>query len=385
MGARWTLRSAVVAVSILAGVVSTPSAGIAGTPWTIDETPDPGGAYQSHAILATTAISPTDAWAVIAAGCTPTTFLHWDGAVWSEVPGPSPGSCRMFHGMDAVSTDDVWAVGFVPNQRGNHRTLIAHWDGEAWTRIPSPNRGDGRVSNDLYAVSARSATDAWAVGRTWDGTEQKTLTLRWNGERWSIVPSPSPGTGFYGSELSGVSATSAKHAWAVGWYTGRRTLILRWNGQRWRQVDSPNPGQSPTLFGVTSTSRDNAWAAGFYSKSGDTRTLIVRWDGDRWRRVASPNAGIGDDRSDWLNDIAAASADSAYAVGWWWNGNARRTLVLRWNGTAWSLQDSPNVAGRWNELRAVSAVPGAAFAVGSSRSDVPPNQHKDWTLSMHCC
>jgi len=288
--------------------------------------------------------------------------------------------------MAAAGSGDVWAVGSVPNGRGVHRTLIVHWNGTAWSRIPSPNRGDGKVENVLHAVAATSSNDAWAVGASWDGTERRTLTLRWNGTRWSLVPSPSPGASYPGSQLLGVTAVSPSHAWSVGVYDApgrpKRTLILRWNGERWIKVASPNPGQSPWLVGVAATSRKNAWAAGTYLDGSDNRTLIVRWNGERWSKVASPNAGTGD-RSDWLNDVTATSGTAAWAVGWYWDGTRRRTLVQRWNGTRWSITPSPNVAGRWNQLQAVAAASAdAVFAVGSAREAVPPNQVRYHTLGM---
>jgi hypothetical protein len=57
-----------------------------------------------------------------------------------------------------------------------------------------------------------------------------TVILRWNGAAWKRVPSPSPRPS---AELSGVAATSANNAWAVG-STGGKTLILRWNGKTWK-------------------------------------------------------------------------------------------------------------------------------------------------------
>jgi hypothetical protein len=57
-----------------------------------------------------------------------------------------------------------------------------------------------------------------------------TVILRWNGTAWKQVPSPSPAPS---AGLSGVAATSASNAWAVG-NTGSTTLILRWNGTAWK-------------------------------------------------------------------------------------------------------------------------------------------------------
>ena len=64
--------------------------------------------------------------------------------------------------MTAVATDDVWAVG---NSYfgGLQRSVVEHWDGENWTVVPSPN--DGPFLNWFVSISATSADDIWAVGQ----------------------------------------------------------------------------------------------------------------------------------------------------------------------------------------------------------------------------
>jgi hypothetical protein len=54
--------------------------------------------------------------------------------------------------------------------------------------------------------------------------------VHWDGTAWRRVPSPSPGTF---ASLSGVAATSATNAWAVGGADAGKTLILHWNGTAW--------------------------------------------------------------------------------------------------------------------------------------------------------
>jgi len=71
--------------------------------------------------------------------------------------------------------------------------------------------------NALTGVAATSAHDAWAVGRSVTGTVHNTLILYWNGTKWARVPSPAPGSS---SDLLAVAATSASNAWAVGGFTG---------------------------------------------------------------------------------------------------------------------------------------------------------------------
>jgi len=102
--------------------------------------------------------------------------------------------------------------------------------GRAWAPVtPNPSL----TYNFLQGVSAVSARDAWAVGSYNDTTTgaSKTLILHWNGTAWRQVKSPNPGPVF--SELHGVSAVSGSDAWAVGDYWNRTgtaydSLILHW-------------------------------------------------------------------------------------------------------------------------------------------------------------
>ena len=53
-----------------------------------------------------------------------------------------------------------------------------------------------------------------AVGGNSAGATGQALIVRWNGSSWQKVASPSPSS--IGNVLSGVAATSAGNAWAVG-------------------------------------------------------------------------------------------------------------------------------------------------------------------------
>ncbi len=88
-----------------------------------------------------------------------------------------------------------WAVGFYDvNEIGGSKTLILHWDGTAWTKVNSPNPSCPHYAysdNQLYGVSARSGSDAWAVGDYGDCAfatgRQDTLVAHWNGRAWVNV------------------------------------------------------------------------------------------------------------------------------------------------------------------------------------------------------
>jgi hypothetical protein len=56
------------------------------------------------------------------------------------------------------------------------------------------------------------------------------LILHWTGTAWEQVHSPDPTPG-HGENLTGVTATSARNAWVVGYAGGgRQVLIAHWNG-----------------------------------------------------------------------------------------------------------------------------------------------------------
>jgi hypothetical protein len=46
------------------------------------------------------------------------------------------------------------------------------------------------------------------------------------------------------------------------------TLILRWDGTRWSQVPSPNLSSYNYLLGVDAVSPADAWAVGYKQKDG---------------------------------------------------------------------------------------------------------------------
>ena len=70
-----------------------------------------------------------------------------------------------------------------------------------------------RIEGFRYRAGRTVATDAWAVGRSNNGTTGTSVILHWNGTAWALVPSPNPGpeTGLFA-----VAASSASNAWAVG-------------------------------------------------------------------------------------------------------------------------------------------------------------------------
>jgi hypothetical protein len=343
-----------------------------GITWT--EIPAPRVGSGSNSLQGVAVVAATDVWAVGSYSVhsqaqTQTLIEHYEGSEWAVSASPNvPLGYNTLHGIDALSADDIWAVGSYGYQNtGSYpyfwpATLIVHWDGQAWSYIPSPNIFDGDYGgqNYLEAVAAVSADDVWAVGR-YSANISGALLLRWNGQQWNVH-----GTTF-GGHLRSITAISANDIWAVGSKSatgGDQTLIQHWDGTTWTQIPGPNPGSSNYLFSVDAISANDVWAVGRYRPAGGSvdQTLTLHWDGSTWSMVASPNVGV--DHND-LRGVAAIATEDVWAIGYYGPVGSGQTLAMHWDGQAWSVVPSGNM-GDSSFLTSVDAMsPTDIWAVGN--------------------
>jgi hypothetical protein len=297
---------------------------------------------------------------------TPPTATPACGPAWRGVSTPNQGpTYNSLSSISALSASDIWAAGTYIDEYGQYHTLTERWNGSVWSVVPSPDVTN--YDTFLRGVSAISTNDVWAVGGYRDLVSSVTSTfiIHWNGSSWSIVPSPNPGS--ISTYLVGVSARAANDAWAVGdYFDGITTynLILHWDGTGWTQATTPNPGVNyQTLYSVTSVSATDAWAVGSYYGPFGSLTQTLHWDGSAWTVVGSPN--LGEDIN--LLGVDAISATEAWAVGWYYDGSTEHTLTIRWNGSSWSIVFSPDVVdGQDNYLTSVTMIsPNDIWAVGN--------------------
>lgn len=173
---------------------------------------------------------------------------------------------NVLQGVAVVSANDIWAVGdHATNSSGNYLlTLTEHWNGTKWSIVTSPSPGNGQ--NILQGVAVVSANDVWAVGYYYNLQHYElTLVEHWNGTSWNVVASPNLGTS--NNSLQAVAVVSATDIWAVGSYfkpgPTYQTLTEHWNGTKWSIVPSPNFGNSENdLFGVSTVSATDVWSVG---------------------------------------------------------------------------------------------------------------------------
>ena len=341
---------------------SSPSPIVACAPsWTSVDSPDPedGGSL----LLGVVAVAPDDAWAVGGAGDpqapTSTLAIRWNGAEWDVVPTPNTGSvANSFEAVDALSPDAAWAVGRASNGVGDV-PIVAQWNGAAWANMTLPTE----VSEGaLTGVAAISTDDVWVVGYAGDTElgEERAIALHWNGIVWKAAPvQPAIGGGRTG--LVAIASTASNDLWAVG-YQHNRPVILRYDGHVWARIPSDVPG---AVTGVTALAPDDAWVVGervqhwdgkTWSELGTVRAsgmlrgiaavspndvwavgsraagedavlkpFVQRWDGERWRRLNGD--GIAGAVS--LAGVSALPDGTLLAVGYRDGKSGRSTFTVR--------------------------------------------------------
>ena len=246
------------------------------------------------------------------------------GTAFSLMPAVDRDAPARLEGVAGISQSNVWAVGTASRRDGSHRGWIVRWNGSAWKAVAMPPTAGADAL--LKGVVALSATNVWAVGHTENGslTSSQTLILHWNGTKWSVKSSPSPGTA---GTLDGITAISPTNIWAVGAYSDgghRHTLALHWNGMSWNQATSQDQGSDARLIDVNGTSTSNLWSVG-YSGALVPSPLVERWDGAAWTVHSAPDMSF-------VSAVAALSTTNVWAAGGQYNGSGR---MARWNGTSW--------------------------------------------------
>ena len=256
---------------------------------------------------------------------------------WEIVSSPSAeGKNNVLTGVTVIADDDAWAVGYA-YRVNQFETLTLHWDGVRWTIVPSLSP---TTQSLVLGVSASATDDVWAVGFV--VSPASILIEHWDGSQWTIVPGPDLAGG---PRLNAVAALARDDAWAVG-QTGPLAessdpLFVHWDGQAW--TVAPSPPDAAARLAMTAIATDDIWAAG-PSRLRDNSALFTHWDGTSWTVV--PNPPLPDFVA--VYGLSATASNDVWAFGrlqgqlcedsciYWENG-----IVERWDGSAWQRGDSP--------------------------------------------
>jgi hypothetical protein len=281
---------------------------------------------------------------------------RWNGSSWSIVDTPkiSAAANSLLRDIECVSFSLCFAVGeYDLRTVGNPEGLIERWDGASWTVIPDVHQGF------LYAVGCATPSLCFAMGTyiAFEGIHSvdHTITERWDGSSWKVAASPDPGAQ---SELDSLRCTSTSQCFASGYVGGRQTpdqsMIEAWDGSSWATINTPHPSEqvSPDLIddrlvSVSCASASLCFAAGWHSwrppAATHSQTLVEHWNGSTWTIVPSPNGSPSPGSNNALEAVACPNTSRCLAIGHYDAPDGFfQTLAEQWNGTTWSIVQSPN-------------------------------------------
>ena len=151
----------------------------------------------------------------------------------------------------------------------------------------------------LFNVSCLSSSDCMGVGQTVgpgrvvDGLLSDIYSIlaeRWDGARWSVVPSQTPPSPVTLTSLHAVSCVNTRFCMAVGLYSdmapdgpANEGLVETWDGRTWRIIDSP--GGAAALLDVRCLSSTDCIVV------GDSTPINGAQVGDVYSALAADGTG----------------------------------------------------------------------------------------------
>ncbi|MEU6128889.1 hypothetical protein ABZ805_06920 [Saccharopolyspora sp. NPDC047091] len=244
---------------------------------------------------------------------------------WREVPVPQVGRIE---DAAVVAADDVWAVGVHPKYGFG---ASVHWDGHTWTEVPYAPVADRIGTRSVAAFGPR---DVWIAGHAFDDSAGtgRGVVQRWDGAAWQDVPVPQRDGNWAFSDIGG---TAPDDLWAVGNGSGFRGqgLAMHWDGTAWTEVPVPevplDEYESVALTQVQALAADDVWATGDINDASGgalvAESLLLHWDGTAWSRVESPQDTGG-------------RGDLVRTGGELWSLGER---LLHWDGARWTEELGP--------------------------------------------
>jgi len=275
---------------------------------------------------------------------------RWNVGEWTIQETPYLGEPKEA-ALDAIACASVtscMAVGFNESSSGTYFSLSESWNGAEWQVRTTPEPS-GTLNSSLDAVSCTSASACIAVGE-YEKSSGVYLPFAesWNGTEWKLQTMPAP-TGAKLTYATGVSCTSASVCTMVGTYENSSSVYVpyaeSWNGTEWKLQSVPIPtGSTVTRLtgGVSCSSATACTAVGHYkNSSGAEEGLAERWNGTEWSVEAA--AEPSETKDNYFDGVSCVSSTSCTAAGVSVTNSSKDvTLAEHWNGTAWSVQTTPN-------------------------------------------
>jgi hypothetical protein len=258
------------------------------------------------------------------------------GATWVQTTTPTISGERAsgFGGVSCGGPSRCIAVGSYLDSASQSHLLAESWNGTTWTTL-STSDPFGAAAAGLEAISCPSATTCIAVGSYIDsGGNTLPLADVWNGSTWTLWAASLP-TGAVGGVLAGVKCRTATSCLAVGTSTNAsnvtKALAESWDSTSWKVKPTPTPSGATesALDGIACPAQNSCIAVGEYRDAGNNSlSLAETWNGSAWSIQSTPNP-IGSTLNE-LTGVSCSLPTQCEAVG--------TGFAEGWNGAAWTVQ-----------------------------------------------
>lgn len=325
-------------------------------------------------------------WQPPVAGCT-VRFYAWNagnpGALLSEQSLPAGDPNFLYDPNETGPLDITLPTPFVSTGKGFVSVQVSMIGAAYWSiwisNKEAPTLGECRVRDNL-------AGGAWGPLTSVLGPIHSDLTFTLYGPnfpppssldpcgKWQTLATPNP-SGNTTCVLRAVKAIAPDDVWAVGTASTHPsygsyemvTVAMHWNGSDWTLVPTPNPAPGPgswptTLHAVDAVASNDVWAGGSQTKQiagGWTgqQILVTRWNGSQWTVLDTPvpASSIGGGVSGAsVHSIDAVSANDVWFAGDWIDYDPQTSLtkktglLMHWNGSSFTLTLPPLLSGMPN-------------------------------------
>ncbi|GAA1802315.1 hypothetical protein [Actinomadura chokoriensis] len=271
---------------------------------------------------------------------------------FAPVPLPFFWPNNYLYDVDAASPDSVWITGtqgelVVPGPvPGTGKSIpgnpvVRRWKNGGWVEYDLQNLPNQATVTDVDAVAPE---DVWInAARSGSSAAAGPYLGHFTGSRFEEVALPSP------------SKTLTVQASAAGVWVTVDSGVYRRTGGTWTFVTA-----YPDVYLRTAHIRadDDIWVIGTPGPY-DQVPQAFHWDGRSWANV--PVNGLPEGRIGIL-DMVALSPTDAWAIGWNVSTSPITSVMLHWDGTAWtSVAPPPGLNGL---SKIVKGENGELWAVG---------------------
>jgi YD repeat-containing protein len=167
-----------------------------------------------------------------------------------------------------------------------------------------------------------------------------------------------------------VTCTSSSNCWAVGYYrdstSNAQTLTEQYNGTSWAVVTSPNHSTTAdhVIYNPICVSASDCYAEGYYLGSSVNQTLVIHWNGSAWSFVTSADWSTSQGETV-ARSMGCLSTSDCWIAGYIIDANGYyQSMAQHWNGTSWTIPSNSQLPVGGSQDLWGSAAKSAGFGWG---------------------